>query len=115
MGLEILSHLEIIEIMENYISKHRPPEHLREEIDLSYKIEEQSVILFEIRPEWKKPNEKMECNVAKATFVKTSNVWKVFWHKSDQKWHSYTPNPKVNTLKDFLKLVETDKHSCFWG
>ena len=35
MGLEILSHLEIIEIMENYISKHRPPEHLREEIDLT--------------------------------------------------------------------------------
>ena len=50
MALEIIGHLDIIELMENYISKHRPPEHLRAQVDLSYKIEGQSVIIFEISP-----------------------------------------------------------------
>ncbi len=30
----------------------RPPEEIRNQVDLSYHIEEQSVYIFEIRPEW---------------------------------------------------------------
>lgn len=115
MALEIIGHLDIIELMENYIAQNRPPEHLRAQVDLSYKIEDQSVIIFEIRPLCTNPLEKIECHVAKATLVKASNNWKVFWLRSNLKWHSYTPEPTVNKLNDFIKLVGEDKHSCFWG
>ncbi|MFH6967747.1 DUF3024 domain-containing protein [Flavobacterium sp. FlaQc-28] len=57
----------------------------------------------------------MEYNVAKATFVKTENKWKVYWFKSDMKWHTYKPNEKVNNLKEFVKIIEEDKYNCFRG
>lgn len=57
----------------------------------------------------------MECNIAKSTFVKKENIWKIFWFMSDMKWHSYKPNPKVNHLKEFVKIIEEDKQGCFWG
>ena len=61
-----------------FIAKKRPPAHLRHRVDLSYRIEGQSVEIFEIRPMWSNPNEKIEEAVAKATYVKTQKIWKVF-------------------------------------
>ena len=115
MAIETLQTLDVIEVMENFIDKKRPPEHIRNKVDLSYKIEDQSVIVFEIRPRWNKPEVIMECNIAKATFIKNKNQWSIFWQRSDLKWHSYTEAPTVSTLKDFVKLVEEDKLHCFWG
>ena len=107
--------LEVIEVMENFIAKKRPSEHIRHQVDLNYKIEDQSVIIFEIRPRWDKPEIKMEPKISKATFIKAKNHWKVFWQRSDLKWHSYQPKPEVKSLNEFIKLVEEDKHGCFWG
>jgi len=105
----------VIEAMENFLARKRPPEHIRQELDIGYKIEEQSIIVFEVRPQWNKPEVIMENPVAKATFVKTKNHWKVFWIRADLKWYSYAPKPIVNNLKEFSKLVEEDKHHCFFG
>jgi hypothetical protein len=115
MAIDVLQTLDIIEAMENFITRNRPSENIRHQLDLSYKIEDQSIIIFEIRPRWNKPDEIMECAVAKTTFVKAKNHWKVFWQRADLKWHSYQPKPIVNELKDFIGLVEEDKHHCFWG
>ncbi len=115
MAIDFLQTVDIIEVMENYIERKRPPLHIRDQLDLSYKIEDQSVVVFEIRPLWNNPNEKIEVPVAKATFVKASNNWKVFWRKADMKWYSYKPNPTADTLAEFVNLVEEDKHYCFWG
>ena len=98
-----------------YIEKNRPPAHVRNEVDLCYRIEDQSVIIYEIRAAWKAPKEKIEEMVAKTTYVKKDKVWKVFWHRADMKWHGYEPMPKVKTLEDFLSLVEEDQHCCFYG
>jgi hypothetical protein len=115
MAIDIMQTLEVIEVMENFIAKKRPPEHIRHQWDLNYKIEDQSVVIFEIRPRWDRPELKMEPNISKATFIKAKNHWKVFWQRSDLKWHSYQPKPEVKSLNEFIKLVEEDKHGCFWG
>ena len=57
----------------------------------------------------------MELPVAKATFVKTQNCWKVYWQRADLKWYAYEPVPKVKQLREFLKLVSDDQHACFFG
>ena len=75
----------------------------------------QSVELFETRPVWDNPSQKMESPVAKATYVKTQNLWKTYWMRADLKCHSYPPAPEVNTLDAFLALVAEDKHACFFG
>ncbi|HEY9170183.1 MAG TPA: DUF3024 domain-containing protein [Lutibacter sp.] len=115
MALEFENEIEIIEVMEGYIINARPPEEIRGQIDINYKIEGQSIVVFEIRPVWNNPNKKIECNIAKTTFVKNENTWKIFWFRSDMKWHGYKAIPKVNSLKEFVKIIEEDKHGCFWG
>jgi len=88
---------------------------IRHQLDLSYKIEEQSIIVFEIRPQWNKPAVIREHPVAKTTFVKTKNHWKVFWIRADLNWHSYPKKPTVKSVKEFCQLVEEDKNHCFFG
>lgn len=115
MAIDILKTVDIIEIMANYLEEVRPPEEIRKQLDLSYKIEDQSVILFEIRPLWDNPIEFAEYAYAKATFIKNKNVWKIFWLRANLKWDSYKPTPEVSTLKEFLKIVDEDKYCCFKG
>ena len=78
MALDITKSVEIIEIMENYISQIRPPQEIRHKLDIGYEIEKQSVILNEIRPFWNNPNKIMTIGYAKATFVHDKNIWKIY-------------------------------------
>jgi len=98
-----------------YIEGKRPPVHVRKELDLGFRIEGQSVELFEVRPHWKEPTKIIEHPVAKATYVKRQKNWKVYWQRADLKWHEYEPVPSVASLEEFLGIVEEDKHACFWG
>ena len=115
MTIDILFSLEIIETMENYISKVRPKPEIRNRLDIAYEIIGQSIILNEVRPRWNNPEEIFASGYAKATYVKQKNIWKVFWKRADNKWHSYEPQPTVLQLDEFLKLVDQDKYACFKG
>ena len=98
-----------------YIEKHRPPAEIRNELYLSFRISGQSVEIFEIRPLWNNPKEKIEEPVAKATYVKTQKLWKVYWQRADLEWHRYEPDPEVRTIEEFIGLVEKDDYACFLG
>ncbi|GIL22121.1 MAG: hypothetical protein BroJett042_06340 [Bacteroidota bacterium] len=115
MAVDSLKTLEIIEVMENFLEKERPPVHIRAKLDIGYKIENQSVYILEIRPQWNNPSVIREYPIAKTTYIKAKNHWKVFWMRQDLKWHSYSPKPTVKKLADFVKLVDEDAHHCFWG
>ena len=98
-----------------FIEKHRPPSHVRPKLDLGFRVAGQSVELFEVRPRYDKPSEKLEHAFAKATYVKTQDAWRVFWQRADMKWHRYDPAPEVPSLEDFLALVQEDQRACFFG
>ncbi len=98
-----------------FMDRRRPPVHIRSEVDFGHRITGQSLELFEIRPQWDVPSEKIEGAIAKATYVKRTNTWKVYWQRADLKWHRYEPAPEVNSLEDFLDLVEEDEYACFFG
>jgi hypothetical protein len=115
MAVDNLQVLDIIEVMEAFLERKRPPAHIRPKLDIGYKIEGQSIIIHEIRPFWNDSSKTIYPEVAKATFVKAKNHWKVFWLRANLKWYAYDPKPTVKTLKDFVTLVEEDKHGCFWG
>lgn len=115
MAINPLQTLEIIEVMENFLSRIRPPENIRNQSDIGYTIHDQSIIIFEIRPQWDKPEIIHEYPFAKTTFVKAKNCWKVFWMRANSNWHPYSPQPTVLTLLEFVQLVEGDKHHCFFG
>ena len=115
MTLNIIQRADVIETLEAFLYKRRPPEEMREELDLAYKIEGQSVFIYELRPHWNNKSEIIESPVAKTTWVKTHKHWKVFWMRADLRWHEYKPKPSVKTIAEFVKVVDTDKYGCFWG
>ncbi|MDH5379713.1 MAG: hypothetical protein OEW75_02605 [Cyclobacteriaceae bacterium] len=59
MALSLLNTIEIIETMENFVEAKRPPEEVRSQIDIGYEIDGQSIYIFEIRPAFMKPTEKI--------------------------------------------------------
>jgi hypothetical protein len=93
----------------------RPPLEIREKLDIGYRIEGQSVYIFEIIPRWDKPEEKIESPVAKTTFVKAKNHWKIFWLRANLKWYHYKPVPYVKKIEQFFEVVDADALGCFWG
>ena len=98
-----------------FFEKRLPPGHDRKKLDFGYTISGQSVVLTEIRPQWDDPSIIHEYPFAKATYVKTQNVWKVFWQRADLKWHGYKPVSAVASFEEFLDVVNADKHGCFFG
>lgn len=115
MALELMNTVDIIEAMENYIERVRPPEEIRSKLDIGYQIENQSIILHAIRPDWKDKTIYRTHDFAKTTYDKKNKVWKIYWLRASLKWELYKPKPKVASLKDFLKEVDIDTYGCFNG
>jgi hypothetical protein len=115
MALSIIEQSEVFLAGEAFLAQHRPPEAMREKLDLGYRIDGQSVFVFEIRPDWRNPKIIRHFNVAKATFVHNSQIWKVYWKRSDLKWHAYPPKPAVKTISVFFSEVSLDPAHCFFG
>lgn len=101
--------------LDAFIEKRRPPEEIRDKLDLGYRLEGEIIQIFEIRPNWQNPAEKIESPIAKAKYVKSRSVWKVYWMRADLKWHPYDPQREVSNLTAFLELIDQDNYGCFWG
>ncbi len=98
-----------------FVDANRPPAHIRSQLDIGFRIIDQSLEFFEIRPRWNDPAEKMEQAMAKTTYVKKTKSWKIYWMRQDLKWHRYDPVAEVSTLDEFLRVVAEDTHACFRG
>ena len=98
-----------------FLKKRRPSAHLRSEVDISYRIDGQSVEIFEIRPRWNDPTVKVESPFAKTVFVRSRQAWKIYWRRADLKWHAYAPTPLVRTFDEFIAIVDEDESACFFG
>ena len=115
MALTATQIQEIEQAGAAFLQKRRPSLEIRNKLDLAYRIEGPSVVVYEIRPNWQNPAEFMEGAVAKTTFVQTKNVWQVYWMRADLKWHGYKPRPSVKTIQAFFQLVDDDEYGCFFG
>ena len=101
--------------LKKFMELRRPPVHIRNELDMSYRIKDQSVEIIEIRPQWDDPTKKIETAVAKSTYIKKEKCWKIYWQRQDMKWHAYEPMEKVSTFEEFLSIVNEDAYACFFG
>jgi hypothetical protein len=102
-------------LVAQFIEQRRPPSHIRSQLDFGFRIDGQSIEIFEVRPNWRDNTKLQEHSLAKATYNKSKRNWKVFWKRADRKWHSYKPNAEVASIEDFLAVVQKDEHGCFFG
>ncbi|MEN9544871.1 MAG: hypothetical protein RLZZ598_1704 [Pseudomonadota bacterium] len=98
-----------------FVERRRPPEHIRLQLDLAYRIEGQTVDLYSIRPDWKDKTKTRHEPIARIKFVRTQEHWKLYWMRADLKWHGYEPVPVHSTLKSALQTVDEDAYCCFFG
>ena len=86
MPFNDLEKKRIENALDKFLAKRRPPPQLRKELDFGYALTGQSVELLEIRPQWDDPAIIRRRPVAKATYVKVQDCWKIFWMRASLKW-----------------------------
>ncbi|HCY83841.1 MAG TPA: hypothetical protein DHV36_01770 [Desulfobacteraceae bacterium] len=99
----------------SFVERRRPEVRLRGQVDLGFRVTGQSFEIYEIRPLWDDPSKIIETSLAKATWVKSRKIWKLFWMRSDLKWHVHTPCPTAASLEEALEVIERDAYGCFFG
>jgi len=102
-------------IIERFIEKRRPPKEIRDMLDIGFTFEDQIINIFEIRPKWDDIEKKITIPIAKSRFIKSKSIWKIYWKRANGNWDPYGPQKEVRDLSEFLKIVDEDKHGCFWG
>jgi len=56
MAFNDLDRRRIENAMGRFLAKRRPPPHIRPELDIGYRLQDQSVEILEIRPQWDDPS-----------------------------------------------------------
>lgn len=115
MGFNEIQLKRIELLMNDFIERKRPPANIRKDLDISYRIENQSIYIYEIRPQWDNRSIIQNYDIAKTTYVATNKNWKILWMRKDLKWHMYEPDPIVDRIEEFIDIVEKDEYCCFWG
>jgi len=115
MALDALKAVDLIEIMENYIERTRPPKEVRHQLDTNYRIEGHSIVPFELRPFWQDKSRILTLDFVKATYNKNDKSWKFDWRPRCGKWTRYGITPTVTQLNEFLTPADKDKHHYFNG
>ena len=110
---EIAEHTITLEA--HFWSRRRPPLSLRDKIREGQRFTGQAIELFIVRPAFNRPGEHVEEAIAKLQYVRTHDVWQLFWKRADGKWHRYPPRPEVKSLVAALSVIHEDPNGCFFG
>ena len=97
------------------LCSERTPAHLRDQLRFEYEVENHNVIIYEVRPAWKNPSEFTKMPMAKLTYVKSQNIWKLYWKRANEKWVIYEPKGSAKDLGALVKEIDKDSHGCFFG
>ena len=88
---------------------------VRSQLRIGFRVDGLSIVLFESRPGFMPPHEWQEEPVAKFTYVKSADRWKLFCMLRDLKWHGYEPLPESRELAPLVREVRGDPTGIFWG
>ena len=111
MAFNDIEVAQIKRCMEFFMEKRRPSPFIRDEIDLIYEIQDQPVIIKEIRSVMGRT---IESPIAKITFNRQQNGWKLFAQNRAGKWEGMFNN-LIPTFSDAIKVIEDEDLDCFFG
>ena len=97
------------------LCKKRSPAHIKDKFSLEYCIKGHDVLIYERRPRWNDPGKWIESPDAKLKYVRTSNLWQLFWQRANGKWFRYGPCPFSKNLRSLVEEIDADPHGCFFG
>jgi hypothetical protein len=107
--------LKRIEIEVGGFCERMAPIEIRNKLNFEYRIKAHDIIIYTQRPRWDNPKEWIESDMAKMKYVRTSNMWRLFWQRANGKWVIYEPFPQSKNLKSIVEKIEKDQYGCFFG
>ena len=114
MALSELQQAHVAKLLRPIIKRADRPG-VREQLRLGYRIERNSVVLFESRVAWDDQSRWIEHRVAKFQYVSSIARWRLFCQFRDLKWHGYEPLPESESLDALVAEVSRDPTCIFWG
>ncbi len=97
------------------LCSRRTPANLKDKLRFEYHIEKQNVFIYEVRPVWNNPKKITKLPFAKLTFVKSRNIWKLYWKRASGKWERYEPKDSDKDLGVLVQEIDKDPYGCFFG
>ena len=91
------------------------PARVQNQLRYKYRVEGLNVFIAEDRPRWDKPEEWLALDFVKLKFIRTSNVWKLYWKRASGKWQLYEPNSENKNLANLVRTIKEDRFGCFFG
>ena len=107
--------LKYIENNVGKMCKRRSPPHLHNQLRTVYEVRGLDVVVYEERPAWRNPKELSRTEVAKFKYSRKNGEWKLYWMRSDLKWHSYDMTGPTRRLEELVKEVDEDPDGAFFG
>jgi Protein of unknown function (DUF3024) len=112
-SIEVLGEIDLI--VGQWCLEKLPP-HLKQQIDHDYEIDGQAVTIFEVRPLWRgQPGEKTRRAFARFRYVKSTELWQIYWMRQTGKWQRYEPAPDACSMEEVLEIMDADHYGCFFG
>jgi hypothetical protein len=75
----------------------------------------QAVELFFVRPMFMRPGKFTEEPIARLQYIRSRDVWRLYWRRADGNWHRYSPSPQAESLLHALQVIDEDAKQCFFG
>lgn len=91
-----------------------PPD-VRSQVQKGFRFDGRSVVLFEMRPALMPPHDWQEEPIAKFTYVKRSQLWRLYCMFRDLEWHAYDPLAESPDLCLLVDEVRADPTGIFGG
>lgn len=96
--------------------KNKIPEHIQNEIKISFKFRGNSVTIFENRPPWSKENKEWtSLSVAKMRYDEKTGKWTLYCADRNSRWFEYWDIEPTKDINKLLIGIDEDPTGIFWG
>ncbi|MEF1285833.1 DUF3024 domain-containing protein [Vibrio sp. M250220] len=112
MAFSEFEHARYSKVLNTFIHSVRPPTHSRQSVDIEGKLTNQTIEIIENRARWDRPTETLSHPIAKITYIRTQQCWRLSWMRANGKWEKYD---EFDHLEYALEAVKKDQYGCFWG
>lgn len=93
----------------------RVPDHVRDQIRLSFRFEGNVVYLVESRPGWRRSKDWTSMDIARFRYFVGRREWVLYWSDRNEVWHRYDQLAPSETFNRLLREVDDDPTCIFWG
>ncbi len=105
---------KLVQTKLSWFCREKVPLHYRSRIRLGYRIEGDTVTIFEQRATFSDPDRWVDLDVAQFRWDDRRKTWSLFYRDREAAWRHYYLEPRSD-FEALLREVDDDPVEVFWG